>query len=35
MLTGLIEPNEGVAEVFGLDIFGQMNEVRQQLGVCP
>jgi ABC-type multidrug transport system ATPase subunit len=22
MLTGLIEPNEGVAEVFGMDIFG-------------
>ena len=35
MLTGLIEPNEGVAEVFGMDIFNQMDEVRQQLGVCP
>ena len=35
MLTGLIEPNEGAAEVFGIDIFGQMNEVRKQLGVCP
>ena len=35
MLTGLIEPNEGAAEVFGLDIFGQMGQVRKQLGVCP
>ena len=35
MLTGLIPPNEGVAEVFGTDIFGNMSEVRKYLGVCP
>jgi ATP-binding cassette subfamily A (ABC1) protein 3 len=35
MLTGLIEANEGVAEVFGTDIFANMGEVRKFLGVCP
>jgi ABC-type multidrug transport system ATPase subunit len=35
MLTGLIEPTEGCAEVFGIDIFNNMNEVRKNLGVCP
>jgi ATP-binding cassette subfamily A (ABC1) protein 3 len=35
MLTGLIEPTAGKAEVFGLDIFNQMDEVRKVLGVCP
>jgi len=28
MLTGLIKPTEGYAEVFGMDIFARMNEVR-------
>lgn len=28
MLTGLIEPTDGYAEVFGTDIFGNMDEVR-------
>ena len=35
MLTGLIEPTEGHAEVFGTDIFNNMEEVRKNLGVCP
>ena len=35
MLTGLLEPTEGHAEVFGMDIFREMSEVRKQLGVCP
>ena len=35
MLTGLIEPNEGCAEVFGIDIFNNMDEMRKILGVCP
>ena len=29
MLTGLIEPNAGAAEVFGIDIFGNMGTVRK------
>ena len=35
MLTGLLEPTEGYAEVFGTDIFSNMQEVRKNLGVCP
>mmetsp|Transcript_30475 Transcript_30475/g.46700 ORF Transcript_30475/g.46700 Transcript_30475/m.46700 type:complete len:105 (+) Transcript_30475:1705-2019(+) len=35
MLTGLLEPTEGYAEVFGLDIFNEMEDVRKNLGVCP
>jgi ATP-binding cassette subfamily A (ABC1) protein 3 len=35
MLTGLIEANAGCAEVFGLDIFNNMDEMRRMLGVCP
>jgi len=35
MLTGLIEPTKGHAEVFGINIFEQMQEVRMMLGVCP
>jgi len=35
MLTGLLEPDAGQAEVFGIDIFGNMEEMRKNLGVCP
>lgn len=35
MLTGLIEATEGYAEVFGIDIFNNMDEMRKMLGVCP
>lgn len=35
MLTGLLEPTEGHAEVFGMDIFQDMSEVRKIMGVCP
>lgn len=35
MLTGLIEPDAGQAEVFGIDIFKNMDEMRKNLGVCP
>jgi ATP-binding cassette, subfamily A (ABC1), member 3 len=35
MLTGLIEPTSGSAEVFGINIFENMNDVRLMLGVCP
>lgn len=35
MLTGLLKPTGGQAEVFGLDMFENMEEVRQMLGVCP
>ena len=35
MLTGLLEPTSGRAEVFGKDIFNEMDEIRKILGVCP
>lgn len=35
MLTGLIEPTEGHAEINGIDIFNNMDEMRKILGVCP
>lgn len=35
MLTGLFEPNKGKANVFGIDIFNEMDDMRKILGVCP
>jgi ABC-type multidrug transport system ATPase subunit len=35
MLTGLITPSEGHANVFDKDLFNQMDDVRQFMGVCP
>jgi ATP-binding cassette subfamily A (ABC1) protein 3 len=35
MLTGLLEPTAGQADVFGIDIFKNMDTVRNMLGVCP
>lgn len=35
MLTGLLEPTAGYAEVFGIDIFNNMEDIRKILGVCP
>jgi ATP-binding cassette subfamily A (ABC1) protein 3 len=35
MLTGLLNSTSGFAEVFGHDLFNEMNEVRKFLGVCP
>jgi ATP-binding cassette subfamily A (ABC1) protein 3 len=35
MLTGLIEQSSGSAEVYGMDLFNDMDSVRKFLGVCP
>jgi ABC-type multidrug transport system ATPase subunit len=35
MLTGLLNPSSGRAEVFGIDIFEDIEKVREFLGVCP
>jgi ATP-binding cassette subfamily A (ABC1) protein 3 len=35
MLTGLIVPTEGEASVFERDVFRDMQDVRQFMGVCP
>lgn len=35
MLTGLIGASSGQAEVLGMDLFEDMDQVRTKLGVCP
>lgn len=35
MLTGLISSSEGRAQIFDKDLFNQMDDVRQFMGVCP
>ena len=35
MLTGLYQASEGSAEVFGVDIFNEIDDVRKFMGVCP
>ena len=35
MLTGLIVPTEGKASIFERDVFRDMQDVRQFMGVCP
>jgi ATP-binding cassette, subfamily A (ABC1), member 3 len=35
MLTGLYTQSEGCADVFGVDMFNEMQTVRQVMGVCP
>lgn len=34
MLTGMIEPTSGYAIVAGKDIRTQMNQIRQDVGIC-
>jgi ABC-type multidrug transport system ATPase subunit len=35
ILTGLIEKSEGSATVYDTDIFEEMGDVREFMGVCP
>lgn len=35
MITGLYEATHGVAEIYGINIFEEMDQVREILGVCP
>jgi ABC-type multidrug transport system ATPase subunit len=35
MLTGLIQSSAGDANLFGIDMFGSMDEARRMMGVCP
>ena len=35
MVTGLLPFTSGEAEVFGYDVFSQMAQIRQFMGVCP
>lgn len=35
ILTGLIEKSEGEAVVYDTNIFEEMGDVREFMGVCP
>lgn len=35
MLTGLIEKSGGSAKCYNVDLFEEMDEVREFMGVCP
>ena len=35
MLTGLIPKSEGTATIYKYDVFDEMNDVREFMGVCP
>ena len=35
MLTGLISKTEGSAKCYDVDLFEQMDDVREFMGVCP
>eukprot|EP00919_Chromeraceae_sp_WS-2016_P045866 GHVR01109062.1.p1 GENE.GHVR01109062.1~~GHVR01109062.1.p1 ORF type:complete len:1632 (+),score=425.06 GHVR01109062.1:892-5787(+) len=35
MLTGMVEPNEGDATMYGMKVSSEMSNIRQSLGVCP
>ena len=35
MLTGSVKPTKGVAEAFGMNLFGDQNELRDFIGICP
>jgi ATP-binding cassette subfamily A (ABC1) protein 3 len=35
MLSGLFGSTDGMAELFGIDMFADMNKVREVMGVCP
>jgi ABC-type multidrug transport system ATPase subunit len=35
MLTGVLEPTEGTAKMFGFNIKTEIDEIRQLMGVVP
>ena len=35
MLTGLIKKSQGDVQVYNTDLFEEMDEVREFMGVCP
>lgn len=35
MLTGLFAQTNGAASLYGVDMFTEMDKVRQMMGVCP
>ena len=35
MLSGLLRPSSGQADILGMNVWTQMGSIRQQMGVCP
>ena len=35
MLNGTVAPTKGFAEVFGIDMFNNIDECRKMFGICP
>lgn len=35
MLTGLLNESQGDANLFGIDVFNNMDNARKTMGVCP
>lgn len=35
LLTGMYEPTSGDAEIFGVDMFAEADQVRSFMGICP
>lgn len=35
ILTGLFEPTDGTAYIYGYDIRSEMDNIRKSLGMCP
>ena len=35
MLTGLIDATSGSAHAFGLDLFNELEQLQEIMGVCP
>ena len=35
MLTGLLQRSQGEAQIFDKDLFEDMDQARQMMGVCP
>lgn len=35
LLTGLFEPSSGTAYIYGQNIHTQIDQIQQNLGICP
>ena len=34
MLTGILQPDSGIINIFGYDYYTQMKQIRNKTGVC-
>jgi len=35
LLTGMLEPSAGTAEILSYNILSGINEIRSRMGICP